>query len=889
MRRCAGEGHGAFTRAPMAIFVFLAVLPEYSRGASRGLGSPSAPLSPFGASELKEYGAGFGAAPAPSLAFTGKATITSSAPTTSLTKGPTQPSPTKPTQAPSVTSTATGAPATHTPTPHPTPKATVSVSPTKSPTKHPVPHPTTSLPVPVPTAPPAAAPTSSPTISRMPYPNPTPLPTTAFPSGVPVVAPTANPTPVPTKLPVQPPSPVPSPAPTSVPWPAPTETPTHGPTHVPSPLPSAVPTTSIPTRLPTKRPSPMPTLLPTIVNRSTITSPKNGQTFYNTNYMDVNWTVADKSSQKGKELDVVLFGLDDHGAPEWNMTINHDPVLVLDQHFLWHINVTTWGREEGAYKVALVKCNDEDGHQSWHYFSRMPGSFEILLLDDDLEDDDDRAAVVSAWLQIAGFVMLGVIVIICAAVAYPRRKETSLEKNTFEFNGYEELLNEHPSITTAFDAMTTNRSDWLVDLKSLDIKEMVGIGASAQVFRAIFCGQAVAVKRMPVMIRKGDESLALLEQEAQALSRLHHPNIVGFFGIAMDSSFVYIVTEFMPRTLLTRMETGSAVTSDNDSYNAETAVVPFEPMRVSEWLRIALAVGHGLEYLHSRNCLHRDIKPSNILISSASASTAVKLCDFGLAKSDHQKDATVTMTNGVGTPAYMSPEVMLGDAHAHGFASDIYAFGLVLYGLWMCEQPFAAGGMTPLKIMMRISTGKRPPIDNVGMPLQLKRLICDMWNQDPRHRPTASEVTRFVQEQSSTMPLAQKNGLVYGSASADSRMHSVMSASESVISTETDDISVQDAVGFSPIASPDTPQLLAGLAAKEDAEREADRYNTPNLLPTGRQLSRQVSKVSMRPEASDQPQRRRDPAQFGAGALRSPGGNLSMAFNDDGHVHRRSV
>mmetsp|Transcript_44612 Transcript_44612/g.121585 ORF Transcript_44612/g.121585 Transcript_44612/m.121585 type:complete len:355 (+) Transcript_44612:777-1841(+) len=354
----------------------------------------------------------------------------------------------------------------------------------------------------------------------------------------------------------------------------------------------------------------------------------------------------------------------------------------------------------------------------------------------------------------------------------------------------------------------------------------------------------------------------------------------------MDSSFVYIVTEFMPRTLLTRMDTGSAVISDKE-VDAETDVVPFEPMRVAEWLRIALAVGHGLEYLHSRNCLHRDIKPSNILISAASASTAVKLCDFGLAKSDHQKDATVTMTNGVGTPAYMSPEVMLGDAHAHGFASDIYAFGLVLYGLWMCEQPFAAGGMTPLKIMMRISTGKRPPIDNMGMPLPIKRLICEMWDQDPRKRPTAAEVASFVQAQSTTMPLAQKNALVYGSASADSRMHSVMSATESVVSTEGDEASIHEAMEampFSPIASPDTPQILAGLAAKEDAEREADRYNTPNFLPTGRQLSRQVSKASM--GAGEQaPPRRRDLPQFNVGAMRTPGRNMS--FNEDvQHVHR---
>lgn len=210
------------------------------------------------------------------------------------------------------------------------------------------------------------------------------------------------------------------------------------------------------------------------------------------------------------------------------MTLNADPINPLDKLFYWHVNVTKWGPLKGRYSIALL--NAAAGPSAGRVFSTMGSSYfyiEIKVEDDD-DDDDKIKKEESMWLQIAGFSLLGVVVVAGIVVAYPRKQQTNMRKD-YEFNGYEELLSEHPSITTAFDAMTTNRSDWLVDLKALDMKEMVGIGASAQVFRSIFCGQAVAVKRMPVLIRKG-EIHALLEQEAQALSRLHHPNIVGFFG-----------------------------------------------------------------------------------------------------------------------------------------------------------------------------------------------------------------------------------------------------------------------------------------------------------------------------------------------------------------------
>src|SRR5262245_17995780 len=109
-------------------------------------------------------------------------------------------------------------------------------------------------------------------------------------------------------------------------------------------------------------------------------------------------------------------------------------------------------------------------------------------------------------------------------------------------------------------------------------------------------------------------------------------------------------------------------------------------LSVEDAIRIASDVADALAYAHAHGVVHRDIKPENILLSNGHALVA----DFGIAKAvEAAGDSKLTETGwGMGTPAYMSPEQIVGDS-ADG-RSDIYGLGCVVYEMLTGQPPFAA-------------------------------------------------------------------------------------------------------------------------------------------------------------------------------------------------------
>eukprot|EP00293_Proteomonas_sulcata_P000201 CAMPEP_0184326158 /NCGR_PEP_ID=MMETSP1049-20130417/142415_1 /TAXON_ID=77928 /ORGANISM="Proteomonas sulcata, Strain CCMP704" /LENGTH=563 /DNA_ID=CAMNT_0026648335 /DNA_START=185 /DNA_END=1872 /DNA_ORIENTATION=+ len=253
---------------------------------------------------------------------------------------------------------------------------------------------------------------------------------------------------------------------------------------------------------------------------------------------------------------------------------------------------------------------------------------------------------------------------------------------------------------------------WALDFASLSYemtgrgkpKKVIGKGGFGVVFRATLTGKdgkerEVAVKE-PYDASQDLESAFL--QEAKALHRLRHRNVVKFVGgVVRDKTgdpCYMLVYEILAVTLKDHLP---SLGSDGGRKR-----------------RLILDMAEGLAYLHSMRIVHRDIKPENIMISSTDGRETAKYIDFGLSKewetltTSRSKTAVVgtpgwmspekdfglskeweTLTTSrsktavVGTPGWMSPEKMRGETSTA--ASDVFSFGLV--GLYV----LASGGTPP--------------------------------------------------------------------------------------------------------------------------------------------------------------------------------------------------
>lgn len=207
-------------------------------------------------------------------------------------------------------------------------------------------------------------------------------------------------------------------------------------------------------------------------------------------------------------------------------------------------------------------------------------------------------------------------------------------------------------------------------------------------------------------------------REAELLRRLKHPHIVRCEEAIWDSDrrVVCLALELMD---------GGDVQNLVDG-RRKAGKGPFEPHFVR---RVLAAVGSALCYIHGEGVLHRDVKPANILIQRRSH--RITLADFGISK---LLESTGRARTVVGTPYYLSPEIVSGQAY--GAAADAWALGVCLFELAALHRPFEAGN--PLALVRRICEE-----DPIGLPQEtapdILRAIFGLLQRDPLQRLLLSE------------------------------------------------------------------------------------------------------------------------------------------------------
>lgn len=238
---------------------------------------------------------------------------------------------------------------------------------------------------------------------------------------------------------------------------------------------------------------------------------------------------------------------------------------------------------------------------------------------------------------------------------------------------------------------------------------LLGEGAMGAVYRAenVVTGRHFAIKWMhPKVAERGDAAARLL-REAQAASRLNHPNVVEVYDIIHANTTLFLVMELLEGETL------------------RAYLVRNPRPRIAEFIALLLPALDGVAAAHQRGVIHRDLKPENIFIARDRAGRGVipKVVDFGIAKLAAHGGLTLT-DSGVtmGTPLYMSLEQLRGDRSVDERA-DVYAFGAMLYEAVCGRPPYCANNLPDLAF--KIATTDPPQVKAVrpDVPTPLAQLI----------------------------------------------------------------------------------------------------------------------------------------------------------------------
>jgi len=243
---------------------------------------------------------------------------------------------------------------------------------------------------------------------------------------------------------------------------------------------------------------------------------------------------------------------------------------------------------------------------------------------------------------------------------------------------------------------------------------VVGRGGMADVRSAYdeLAGRTVAVKLFRTDLDQ-PESAARREAEGRIARELEHPGLVKVYETSFDGDRAFLVMELVLGSTL-------------EELSAEG------PLPLTQTADLGAQLADTLASVHAAGIVHRDVKPSNVLLASAGRGCwRTKLTDFGISR---KLDATRLTSTGllVGTARYLSPEQAAGEPA--GFASDVYALGLVLLECVTGKKSYPGN-----IVETTVARLTRPP-DIPATLGPLGELLTRMTARQPADRPAMAEV-----------------------------------------------------------------------------------------------------------------------------------------------------
>jgi eukaryotic-like serine/threonine-protein kinase len=250
-----------------------------------------------------------------------------------------------------------------------------------------------------------------------------------------------------------------------------------------------------------------------------------------------------------------------------------------------------------------------------------------------------------------------------------------------------------------------------------EILSELGRGAMGVVYKARDpkINRVVAVKTVSLAGQSPEEELEYRERffrEAEAAGRLSHPGIVTIFDVGEEpeTRAPYIVMEFVGGQSLDKL-----LSRDDHKLPVATA------------LQLTLELAEALDCAHGQGVVHRDLKPANILLTEDGHA---KIADFGVAKLNLANHTLAGRA--LGTPAYMSPEQLNGDA-VDG-RSDLFSLGVVLYTILTGYRPFQGNSAVTVSFKVVNREPIRATLLETGLPTGLDYIIARAMAKEPAER-----------------------------------------------------------------------------------------------------------------------------------------------------------
>ena len=269
-----------------------------------------------------------------------------------------------------------------------------------------------------------------------------------------------------------------------------------------------------------------------------------------------------------------------------------------------------------------------------------------------------------------------------------------------------------------------------LDFDELDCSTKLGEGSFGIVYLGNYRGSTVAIKKLKG-VSDDEKQMDEFYKETAMLDKFRCDYIINYFGACFIPNKICMVTEFA--------QWGSVNDLMKKKQNKEDIN---DIVRV----KILLDAARGIKYLHENAILHRDIKPDNILVVSIDENVRVngKITDFGASRNINAMMNNRTFTKGIGSPAYMSPEVL--DRKKYDSSADVYSFAITIIEtmIWHDVYPKASFQFA-WDIADFVCAGNRIAQPQ-EVPDSLFAVVQECWNHEPRERLKMSEVDKRLKK-----------------------------------------------------------------------------------------------------------------------------------------------